>query len=238
MLLCPMQRERLLHFLPGGGEVAEIGVAEGDFSRAILDVVVPDALHLVDPWVHQAREDYVADPNNVSDGTQASRYESVLARFQAERERGQVHVHRTYSHEAADLFEESRFHWIYVDAMHTAEAVYRDLVAWHDTVKSEGFIIGHDYTNHVQARSWNFGVVDAVNRFVAHFGCEFLALTLEAFPTYVLAKTPGSRTAEALKERLITQVPYIVEIRDFPKAHDFEHKSLAAGDRTLVYPSF
>lgn len=238
MLLCPMPREQLLRFLPHGGEVAEIGVAEGDFSRAILDALEPEALHLVDPWVHQARADYVADPNNVSDGTQASRYESVLARFQSERERGQVHVHRTYSHEAADLFEAARFHWIYVDAMHTAEAVYRDLVAWHDTVKSEGFIIGHDYTNHVQARSWNFGVVDAVNRFVAHFGYEFLALTIEPFPTYVLAKTPGSKAAEALKVRLITQVPYIVEIRDFPKAHGFEHKSLPVGDQVLVYHSF
>ena len=238
MLLCPMSRAELLRFLPQGGEVAEIGVAEGDFSQTILANVAPDVLHLIDPWVHQARADYVADPNNVSDGMQASRYESVLARFQAERERGQVHVHRTYSHEAADLFEAGQFHWIYVDAMHTADAVYRDLVAWHDTVKSQGFIIGHDYTNHVQARSWNFGVVEAVNRFVAHFGYEFLALTLEAFPTYVLAKAPGSKTAQAFKERLVSQVPYIVEIRDFPSTHRFEHKTLTVGDKVLVYQSF
>lgn len=185
-------------------------------------------LHLIDRWVHQPRADYVAEPGNVSDDTQTSRFERVLARFEAERERGHVNVHRTYSHEAADLFEPGQFQWIYIDAMHTADAANRDLVAWHDTVKADGFIIGHDYTNHVQARAWNFGVVDAVNRFVAHFGCEFLALTLEAFPTYVLAKTPGSNAAQALKEKLIAQVPYIVEIRDFPNAHPFEHKTRSA----------
>lgn len=111
MLLCPLPRAQLLHFLPQGGEVAEIGVAEGDFSQEILAIAAPDALHLIDPWVHQPRADYVSDPNNVEDGAQASRFECVLARFQAERERGQVHVHRTYSHEAAaDLFEAGQFH--------------------------------------------------------------------------------------------------------------------------------
>jgi len=238
MLLCPMPRAKLLRFLPQGGEVAEIGVAEGDFSQEILAAVAPRALHLVDPWLHQPRADYIDDPNNVSDPAQGARYESVLARFAAGRERGQVHVHRMYSHEAADLFEPGQFQWIYLDAMHTAEAVYRDLAAFHDTVKPDGYIVGHDYTNHVQARSWNFGVVEAVNRFVADFGYEFLALTLEAFPTYVLAKAPESTTARDLRGRLIAEVPYVVEIRDFPGAHPFEHKSLTSGKKLFAYPSF
>ena len=238
MLLCPMTRSKLLRFLPRGGTVAEIGVAEGDFSREILDAAAPDVLHLIDPWEHQARSDYAHDPNNVAAETQDARYEAVAARFREETARGGVRIHRAYSQDAADEFEPEQFDWIYVDAMHTADAVYQDLVAYHDTVKGTGFIVGHDYTNHVQARSWNFGVVEGVNRFVAAFGYAFLALTIEGFPTYVLAKDPGSKAATDLATRLITEVPYVVEIRGFPQTHAFEHKSIRDGDRTLVYPSF
>ena len=238
MLLCPMPRTKLLRFLPASGEVAEIGVAEGDFSQEILTATAPRALHLIDPWIHQARDDYTNDPNNVSDATQGARYEGVLERFREPIEGGTVHVHRGYSHEVADEFEAGQFDWIYVDAMHTADAVYRDLVAWHDTVKPDGFIAGHDYTNHVQAKSWNFGVVEAVNRFVSQFGYAFIALTMEAFPTYVLAKDPRSPAAVELAARLIAEVPYVVEIRDFPQQRGFEHKALQRDDKLLVYPSF
>jgi hypothetical protein len=238
MLLCPTPRSNLLRFLPRGGEVAEIGVAKGDFSQEILAVTAPRRLHLIDPWVHQARDDYTNDPNNVSDAAQDDRYVGILDRFHDAIAAQQVCVHRAYSEEAADLFEPQQFDWIYIDAMHTSEAVYRDLVAYHDTVKREGLIVGHDYTNHVQARSWNFGVVEAVNRFVADFKYEFVALTLEAFPTYVLSKQPQSSTVVQLTERLIAEVPYVIEIRDYPKRGGFEHRSLTRDGKLLVYPSF
>lgn len=218
--------------------MAEIGVAEGDFSKEILSTTAPDVLHLIDSWEHHDRADYANDPNNVSDMRQQGRFESVVARFEEESRQGKVRINRAYSHDAADAFDTEQLDWIYVDAMHTTHAVYRDLVAFHDTVKREGFIVGHDYTNHVQARSWNFGVIEAVNRFVAEFGYGFLALTLEAFPTYLLAKDPGSIAATKLVERLITEVPYIVEIRGFPAARPFEHKSVKRGDQIRVYPSF
>src|SRR5688500_15428942 len=135
MLLCPIPRSNLLRFLPRAGEVAEIGVAKGDCSQEILAITAPRRLHLVAPAVHQARDDYTHDPNTVSDVAQHGRYEGVLARFHEAIAAQQVCVHRRYSEEAADLFEPEQFDWIYIDAMHTSEAVYRDLVAYHDTVK-------------------------------------------------------------------------------------------------------
>jgi len=238
MLLCPMPRSQLLQLLPKGGEIAEIGVAEGDFSQCILDTVAPQRLHLIDPWEHQDRADYARDANNVSDLKQEERFNSVLARFRGEIGSGTVRVHRDYSDDAAIFFADGQLDWVYIDGMHTLDAAYGDLVTYGSKVKRDGFIIGHDYTNYVQAQRWNFGVVEAVNRYVIETGYEFVALTLENFPTYLLAKDPGCAVTLQLKRELILSVPFVVEIRDFPRNRPFEHKSIPLGDGLVTYPSF
>jgi hypothetical protein len=238
VLLCPMSRSQLLQFLPKGGEVAEIGVANGDFSQSIVDTAAPRRLHLIDPWEHQERVDYAKDDNNVSDPEQEARFESVSARFRDEISRGTVCVHRDYSEDAAIFFADGQLDWVYIDGMHTLEAAYRDLTVYQSKVKHDGFIVGHDYTNHVQAQYKNFGVVEAVNRFIVEFGYEFLALTIEAFPTYVLAKNSESAVARNLTHGLIINVPYVVEIRDFPRDRRFEHKALWLAGGPIVYQSF
>ena len=43
-------RTNLLARLPKEGVVAEVGVAEGNFSRQILEVARPRTLHLIDTW--------------------------------------------------------------------------------------------------------------------------------------------------------------------------------------------
>src|SRR5687767_6022213 len=45
-------RQELLRHLPKGGIAAEIGVADGDYSAAILASAEPRELHLIDPWSH------------------------------------------------------------------------------------------------------------------------------------------------------------------------------------------
>src|SRR4051812_543909 len=225
MLVCPTTRSQILKLLPEGGEVAEIGVASGDFSQEILAHTSPRKLHLIDPWLRQERSDYANDPSNVSTDQQDDRYTAVLGRFSKEIAGGTVCVHREYSNNAAAKFSAGQLDWIYIDGMHTVEAAYDDLITYAPKIRAEGFIIGHDYTNHVQAREWNFGVVEAVNRFVLERGYEFVALTLEAFPTYVL--THNKDSARQMTEFLIRNVPYVVEVRDFPQKHQFEHKALA-----------
>ena len=46
MYLTNLTRIDLLRLIPPGGEVAEIGVAEGDFSKHILSAAAPTRLHL------------------------------------------------------------------------------------------------------------------------------------------------------------------------------------------------
>ena len=238
MLLCSISRRELLQFMTKGGQVAEIGVAKGDFSQEILAATNPQCLHLIDPWEHQDSADYSTDTNNVSNAEQEARFESVLKRFQKEIESGAVQLHRDYSEDAAIFFADGQLDWVYIDGMHTADAVYRDLGIYRHKVKPDGFIVGHDYTNHLQARGWNFGVVEAVNRCVIEFGYEFVALTMEGFPTYVLAKNPAVPSVQKLKDDLIANSPFVVEIRDFPHQHRFEHKSVWRGKNLQVYPSF
>ena len=51
------------------------------------------------------------------------------------------------SHEVATQFEDNTFDWIYVDALHTGEALIQDLNAWYPKVKSGGIISGDDFAD-------------------------------------------------------------------------------------------
>lgn len=238
MLLCSITREQLLHFLPKGGEGAEIGVAKGEFSRAILDVVKPRRLHLIDPWEHQAREDYSTDGNNVADDEQEARYRAVLTRFAAEIDAGQVVPHRAYSQDAAADFADSELDWAYIDGLHSYEGCRSDLRHYAQKVKPAGFIMGHDYTNNLSAQRMKFGVVEAVNEFVAAEGFIFIALTQETFPTYVLARSLELPAVKALMAALIYHLPNVIQLRDYPASGVLRHDVIQVGDRCKAVMSF
>lgn len=48
------RREWLLEMMPRNAVCAEVGVLWGVFSRAILKITKPKALHLIDPWAYRA----------------------------------------------------------------------------------------------------------------------------------------------------------------------------------------
>lgn len=240
MLLLPIPRRHLLTLLPKGGTVAEIGVAEGDFSQTILETAAPEVLHLIDPWVHQDREDYRTDLNNVADGEQDRRFRGVVERFAGAVETGRVIVRRAFSADAVASFGDGRLDWVYVDGLHTEEGVLADLRAYAPKVKQDGFILGHDYTNRIDARRMGFGVVEAVNRFVAETGFRFLALTVEPWPTYVLVRDAEAPAAQAFLAKAVATVPFPVEIRDFPQrgGASYQHRLFAVDGKHFGVQSF
>ena len=238
MLLCPVTRDNLLHLLPKGGEVAEIGVAQGEFSAAILANACPRKLHLIDPWQHQEREDYRNDGNNADDEEQERRYRQVLSGFSPRIRGGQVEIHRAFSQDVAANFSDGQFDWIYVDGLHSYDGVRSDLRHYKDKVKPEGLILGHDYANHWRAVEMNFGVVEAVNDFVAQEGFRFVALTHDMFPTYVLARNLESPAVQQLTAHLLVYVPGVVEIREFPAQRAFQHKVVDVGGNIRNLLSF
>ncbi|MBT4497523.1 MAG: class I SAM-dependent methyltransferase [Gemmatimonadetes bacterium] len=243
MYLMIFMRDQLLSYLPKGGVVAEIGVAEGYFSKTILETTLPSKLHLIDPWEHQERTDYANDPNNVPDQENEMRYRGVVDKFSREIAAGKMEVHRNYSSQVIDRFPDGYFDWIYVDALHTYEGVSADLNQFAPKVKADGFILGHDYTNCLAAQEMSFGVVEAVDDFVRQSTHQFAALTHEAFPTYVLSRS--DQAIQSLLSAVLLDEKSVVEIKDYPGRKFVHHLVLGNGvalrykDGTFMHvPSF
>jgi hypothetical protein len=164
----PGRRARLLDLLPKRGVGAEIGVWKGDFSERILEVVRPARLHLIDPWRAVAGEEYEGAwyGGKLGEGQAEmdALHEAVLRRFERERRKGVVEVHRLPAGEAAARFADGELDFVYVDGDHRYEGVRADLEAYAPKVRRGGLIAGDDYG---VAGWWEDGVTRAVDEFVA-----------------------------------------------------------------------
>ena len=242
MYVLPVPRDDLISFLPQQGVVAEIGVWRGDFSRVILKQNKPSKLHLIDPWRFLDLDDYRNDPTNSPNDEHEQNFQGVKRAFRRQEKKETVVFHRNLSTEAAPTFPDQYFDWIYLDGMHTYEAVKEDLNAFVPKLKDDGFILGHDYTNQAKVQDLQFGVVEAVNEFVTVQGFTFFAVTTENYPTYVLVKDAGQECVEAFMDKLVRNVRPIIEIRDYPE-RPFQHKQFEFIDRrkrkkVRLIPSF
>ncbi len=227
MYLFLITREDLLHFLPKNGDVAEIGVAEGGFSKQILATATPRKLHLIDPWQEFA-DDYAKDANNRPQTEMDTRADAVRQMFDAEITAGQVEIHRATSTDALPAFADASLDWVYIDGNHTYEAVSEDLRSYWPKVRDDGFLLGHDYTNHAVYRAMGFGVVEAVNEFSGAAQTPIMLLTYDAEPTYLLAKNPNAENTHRLLG-LMMQRAHFFEIRDFPE-RGMQHKQVQFPD--------
>jgi len=236
MYLFLITRGDLISFLPKGGTVAEIGVAEGAFSRAIIEKSAPKCLHLIDPW-KEFDDAYADDVNNKKQAEMDERAAAVRQLFDAQITQGQVKIHRCTSAEALDRFEDGALDWVYIDGNHTYEAVRGDLSNYWDKVGDDGFILGHDYTNHAAYRAMGFGVVEAVNEFCSEKQTPILILTFDAEPTYLLAKNPDAEVTQWLLGTLMQSIHFI-EIRDFPGRGMIHKQAQFPSGKTRDFLSF
>jgi hypothetical protein len=234
MLICPFTRDQLLGVLPKGGRVAEIGVAEGEFSQSILEACQPRQLTLIDPWEHQGRDDYQLDTNNVTQADQDRRHDAVRSRFAEAIGRDQVRLLRAYSQDAVDEFEDGALDWVYIDGLHSLAGALSDLRDYGPKVAEDGLILGHDFANHPAARQMQFGVVEAVAAYVAETGYKLLLITNETYPTFVLAKAPNGPTASRLLAGIYMNVPFLVEIEDWQTL--FQQRVIQIGPHQRVIP--
>jgi SAM-dependent methyltransferase len=196
-------REELLRYFPKGAVGAEIGVAEGAYSAAILERAAPSELHLIDPWSHleggggllQAGDVLAAadqtragggqfDPPPESSGGDMI-YERVAARFKGD---PRVRLHRQYSYKAAAGMADGSLDFVYLDGNHHYEFVLRDLRDFAAKLKPGGLLFGHDFFEDAFAREENYGVIDAVGAFVKRSEFCFMMLTWEPFSTFCLAR--------------------------------------------------
>jgi len=111
---------------------AEIGVERGTTTQQLL-TSFPD-LHIiaVDPWL-DGYEDW--------DLAECRREFDLRAKAFPRR----ITVFDTDSISASKMVADDSLDFVFIDAVHTYEAVIADIAAWSPKVKPGGFITGHDY---------------------------------------------------------------------------------------------
>jgi methyltransferase family protein len=224
MLYVISERENLISFLPANAIGAEIGVAHGDFSQALLERAHPARLHLIDPWSH-------LEPCGDGDGAYLEaiaaalgpfdppahnelgerQYQAICERFSG---RPDVSIHRQFSYKIARDFGQNYFDFIYIDGNHAFEYVLRDLHDFASTVKPDGLIMGHDFFDDAFAREQHYGVMAAVQQFLHCTNGEYrlVCLTYEPFSSFVLARPGQSGFAERFLTNLLESDIFMLEI--------------------------
>ena len=143
-------RQEFLENMPKGKICVEVGVAEGEFSRQILDIMKPKKLYLIDLWS--------SDSERYSESM-----DLAISRVQSEIDSGIVEVKRGWSWEMMETLEDNSVDWVYIDASHEFDDVCRDLEVANRKINRAGIIAGHDYTRWSSQGINRWGVVEAVN---------------------------------------------------------------------------
>ena len=173
-LVCRDELASLANKLGLTGFAAEIGVYRGDFARKNLGRWKGQHYWMIDAWEQRANDTKKSNEksdNNDDTARQLNRHERAKANTEPWKSRRTML--RAYSVPAASRFPDHHFDWIYVDALHTHDAVLEDLKAWWPKLKMGGMISGDDYadkgdqgfgdTDAPTIFSW--GVRSAVNAF-------------------------------------------------------------------------
>lgn len=151
------RRYDIASVLKEGGVGVELGVAEGFFSRKILEFSRLKYLYSVDM--------YAGDRGHGTD-----QYKHALRQLDPFRDRNAIL--RMRFDEAVDLFPDEYFDFIYVDGYaHTGEEAGDTFFDWYAKLKVGGIIAGDDY----DAVMWP-GVVSSVNQFAALANIEVMVV--------------------------------------------------------------
>ena len=174
-------RDTLLSQMVHGGDVAEIGVAHGDFSVKIMEICAPNTLHLIDIWKEGGAAQGISPVNVVRRifSINFGSWAHINERFGCQIQSGNTRLHRGLSWEELDGFPDYSLDWVYIDAAHDFDSVLRDLAVAKTKVKRGGIIAGHDYVRWGRF-GYKCGVVDAVNSFCIKNNYELIYLTIES----------------------------------------------------------
>lgn len=154
------------------GNVVEIGVASGCFTKQILATYKSlSKLHIIDSWQYQ-EEGYI-DPCNLSQETQDERYRQIKEDLKDE---PRVNIIRAWSLDSVSQFEDESIDFLYLDANHSYAACKEDLEAWYPKIKKGGTFSGHDYCN---GDGVGHGVKKAVDEFAQKNGLTVGSTTNE-----------------------------------------------------------
>ena len=133
---------------------AEIGVYGGNNALEILNFLNIRELVLVDPW--KGYLDVVIEKGE-DDSFYEGLFNQVSAKFSHD---PRVRIIRDISLNAATMFDDDYFDFIYLDGDHSYESVFADLTAWYPKLKKFGVMCGDDF-----GHPSGVGVIEAVTKF-------------------------------------------------------------------------
>jgi len=125
--------------------------------------------------------------------------------------------------------------WVYIDGNHSHEACLEDLRCWAPKVADDGLLCGHDFAVHAAARSSRFGVIQAVHEFVEETGYKLVAVTVEHFPTFVVAKNPAGATVQKLRQLVFAHEPHVIQVADWEQAAVSHARLMTATPRSAFF---
>lgn len=149
------------------GEMAEIGVQRGDFSKLVLSQWQGKRYHAVDPWLTQPVEVY--RETQVPPEHYDLFYQGVL---DFAKQDPRLNVIKDYSVAAAGQFQANQLDCVYIDGNHAYGAVMGDMDAWWTKIRIGGIMGGHDFQNKTD-EGWWCEVQMAVMRWTSEHGKVF-----------------------------------------------------------------
>ena len=160
-----LDRYELLTLMPKSAVCAEIGVANGNYSRDILYITEPKKFHLIDAWISNRYNENLM--------------ENVMSVFSLQIQEGTVQINRGLSTEVLERFENEYFDWVYLDTDHRYALTKAELLLCNEKVKRGGIISGHDFCMGNWVNGYKYGVIEAVDEFCVTNNWEIIYITSE-----------------------------------------------------------
>jgi len=136
---------------------AEVGVAEGYYSRVICQNVKDVKLYCVDLWDTYYRGTAKLKNRRMQDEAYAEAVQNLKGY--------NTTLIRQASMEAVSGFPDESLDFVYLDGDHSFDYIMMDLIMWSKKVRPGGIVSGHDYY-----RFRGAGVVDAVDVYTKTHG--------------------------------------------------------------------
>jgi hypothetical protein len=121
----------LYESLPSSAIVAEIGVDAGANAEILLKTKNPKELYLIDPWDLCERSSELWDTKKAK--------QEVYDKFG---NLANIKIIENFSCQAAEMFEDQYFDWVYIDVTPDYKVVKGALLDWLPKIKKGGFLCG------------------------------------------------------------------------------------------------
>lgn len=144
-----------------GAAWAEVGVADGYNSLAVLSRAPSTRATLVDSW-GEVSERYM-ESGDLAARLTAEQWKRVKSRAESLTAKYHPRIIHASSEAAAAAVDDASLDLVYIDAEHTYDAVKADIGLWLPKVRAGGWIGGHDYDHPMERIRGKWGVRAAVD---------------------------------------------------------------------------